>query len=68
MTKTEAAETLVTFITVRARHYGVSKVTKDFIETMIAEALTSGIEGSLIRRAAAVAPHWTAIRSAGRRT
>jgi hypothetical protein len=64
MTKAEAAETLVTWINVRARHYGVTRVDKTFIEEMRAEALSST---GLIKKAAEVCPHWTTIRSAARR-
>lgn len=64
MTKSEAAEILVNWTNVRARHYGVTKVTKDFIEEMRAEALSSTGQ---IKEAAEVCPHWTTIRTAARR-
>lgn len=67
MTKTEAAKILVTFVNVRARHYGVVKITKDFIQEMQTEALTWGAEGCLIRQAGKAAPHWKTIQAAGRR-
>lgn len=67
MTKNDAAEILVNYINTRARHYGVTQVTKEFIEEMTAEALTAGVEGSAIRRAAEVAPHWMTIRATARR-
>jgi hypothetical protein len=64
MTKSEAADILVTFINTRARHYGRTSVDKDFIELMRAEALSST---GLIKKAAEVSPHWKTIRAAGRR-
>lgn len=64
MTKSEAAEILANYITVRARHYGVVKVTKDFIEQERSEAKNAT---GLIQQAALACPHWTTIRTAGRR-
>jgi len=64
MTKSEAAKVLVTWINVRARHYGVTKVTKEFIEEMRAEALSST---GRTRQAAEVNPHWTTIRATAKK-
>ena len=66
MTKSEAAKILVTYTNVKARQYGVARVTKNFIEEMRTEALSEPT-GSLLQQAAQVCPHWTTIRSAARR-
>jgi len=66
MTKTEAAEILVSFIATRARQLGVRVVDKDFIEATRSEARHHGAEGSRLRAAALLAPHWTTIRAAAR--
>lgn len=66
MTKTEAAKILVTAINVRARHYGVRHVTREFTEIIITEAQGGAYgfsrEGSLTWQAARIRPAFSTIR------
>lgn len=64
MTRTQAAEILATYINVQARKFGRTRVDKDFIEVMRTQAIHAGGQ---ITKAAQVCPHWTTIRTAGRR-
>lgn len=64
MTKNEAAEILATYINVQARKFGRTQVNKDFIEVMRTQAIH---EGGQITKAGQLCPHWTTIRTAGRR-
>jgi hypothetical protein len=64
MTKTEAASILATYITVQARKFGIRQITKTFIEDQRTNALH---EGGQITKAAERCPHWTTIRTAGRK-
>lgn len=66
MTKTEAAEVLVTFINVKCRQRGIRRVTKDVIEELRTEALAAP-DGSRTQAAALAAPHWKTIRAHARK-
>lgn len=64
MDKAEAASILATYINVQARKFGVRQVTKTFIEEQRTNALHE--EGQIVK-AAELCPHWTTIRTAGRK-
>lgn len=64
MTKTEAAAILATYINVQARKFGRTKVDKDFIEEQRTDARS---QTGQIKAAGMVEPHWTTIRTAGRK-
>jgi hypothetical protein len=68
MTKTEAAEILANFITVRARKRGLSLIDATVIAECISEARYQTIEGSLLHTAAWLRPADRTIRAAAKRS